>query len=272
MFADEEGKLFRREKFEGSAEMILQIIERNAGRLILAGRVGLHPGRRGGDDEVAPRLYKRGETVEETPRLGEAAEQVRGVDEVEGTEIFAQVHRVAGLVGDPVRHDARRHGDGERLALVHFPVAMIGERFTPTDRFGGVDESGGKIDPDHFAGDFGKLQGRATDRAAEVEGSTDFRGESGRLHRGHGEVETAGGQARGIEADPVEDLRGRSIMEEQIPVAEDLAFVIHRAVRSIRQQGHGADRRIEVFASFEEGEFDEEGEADDFAAELLDQF
>ena len=128
VFADEEGHVESVLEREVGAEMVLQPVEGGAvgGPGVARGEF-FQPGAGGGEKELAAGVDEVGEALEAEEGVGESAEEVGGVDDVEGAEVWPEVHGVAlfemGALGAQVCGDG---GEGFGVAR-GFLVAAIGE-------------------------------------------------------------------------------------------------------------------------------------------------
>ena len=80
------------------------------------------------------------------------------MNEVKSPEIVTQRHRITDLEADAVGLDTLGLANRERLSPVHLAVAGVGDRIALLHLISDVDETRGKIDPDHFVGNAGKLK------------------------------------------------------------------------------------------------------------------
>ena len=123
VFADEEGEVFLVEEAEVWGEGVGDPVD-GAVRGPIGGRGEfLEPCAWGGEDELAALGDEVGETGEEGFGVGEAAEEIGGVDEVERAEVGWEVHGVAAGEGDAVG----LCGVGETGGEGHGEAAFVGD-------------------------------------------------------------------------------------------------------------------------------------------------
>src|SRR5262245_34173516 len=108
MLADEEGEVRLFGEGKVRRERGVQPVERAARRPMVRRCVFLQPGARRGENERAAGADECGQTLEQQLRGGETAEEIGGVDEVEGAEVIAQMHGVALFKADALRSAVRR--------------------------------------------------------------------------------------------------------------------------------------------------------------------
>jgi hypothetical protein len=142
VFADEEGHVEALFEGEVGAEVVFKPVEGGAvgGPGVSRGEF-FEPGAGGGEEELAAGIDEVWEALQAEEGVGEAAEEVGGVDDVEGAEIRAEMHGVAlfevSALGAQVSGDG---GEGVGVAR-GFLVAAIGEGAGLGEVGGGVDEA-----------------------------------------------------------------------------------------------------------------------------------
>ena len=123
VFADEEGEVLLVEEAEVWGEGVGDPVD-GAVRGPVGGRGEfLEPCAWGGEDELAAFGDEVGETGEEGFGVGEAAEEIGGVDEVERAEVGWEVHGVAACEGDAFGLS----GVGETCGEGHGETAFVGD-------------------------------------------------------------------------------------------------------------------------------------------------
>ena len=142
------------------------------------------------------------------------------MDEVEFPQGVRKIHGIALLEGDAAGMDVFRQMGRERLGGVAFPGDLIRNPALGLDGLRSVDEGVGVVDADDFLTGFGKLEGGAADRTADVEGTGDG---AGREEFGDGADRKPQGADRAIF--PGQDFVVLSVMEEEVFIDEALGFV-----------------------------------------------
>lgn len=236
MFPDEEGKVVLADEFEVRGEGGLEPVEGAAtGPAVWRGEFR-EPCTGRGEDEFAARADEGGEAFEEEERIGEPADEVGGVHEVECAERIREVHGIAAGEGDSLREGVGWAMRGEWPCEISFLSDFAVDVIARAEGSGRVDEGLGKVDADDFAAEAGEFEGRATDGAADVEGA----GAWGwiRHFRDGAEGEVEGGD-RSLW--PWEDLVRCPVMEEEVFVNEAGGFVEvrHWLQRVGREKGKG---------------------------------
>lgn len=215
VFPDKEGEVVLADEIEVRGEDGLEPVEGAAAGPAVGRGEFLEPGAGRGEDEFAAGADEAGEAFEEEERVGEPADEVGGVDEVEGAQRVREVHGIAAGEGDALRNGVSRSVRGELPGEVSFLCDFAVDVIVRAEFPGGVDEGLGEVDADDFAAEAGEFEGRTTDGAADVEGAG-----AGRCIRhfrdgAEGEVEGGDGPLR-----PREDFVRGSVVEEEVFVNE----------------------------------------------------
>ena len=154
VLADEEGEVFLPHKREVRGEDFLQPIEGAAGGPTVRGGEFGEPGAGRSKEEMSAGFEERWQTVEKLERPGKAADEVGGVDQIEGAEGVREVHGVTLLEGNAVHVDMVREMGGERFGEMAFPCDLIGHTAFGLNGPGGLDEGLGIVDADDFPAGF----------------------------------------------------------------------------------------------------------------------
>lgn len=234
MLADEEGQLAALPQLEmaGALQALPQMVEGCSRRrgLVGGGRELLHPSGRSGEDEPAAGIHQTGQTLEKTGGCGEAAEEIRRMDEVESPQIVPQGHGIARL-------ETHSAGPGfHRLAMeanllrpMALRLAEAGEVLSLAQGLGGFDEAPGVVDADDFLREAGKLETGPTDGATDIQHPGEPRpGREGEMRAD--DPGGGGGKAehftrQGWQGGSGEDVGLRTEVEQQILVQEPVLFV-----------------------------------------------
>ena len=232
VLADQEGEVFLLDEDEIGGQDFLQPVK-GAARGPAVGRGEFRePSAGGGKEEQAAGMGEGGQAGKEAERIGEAADEVGGVDEIEGPEGFGEVHGIALMEADAFRGDVVREMGGERFGGVAFAGDVIRELALGLDGFRSLDEGVGVVDGDDFPECFGKLERGAAGGAANIESTGWSDGLRKELLDGaDGEVQGADGAVF-----PREDFVVPAVVEEKVFIDEALGFV---------EVGHGKMGRWE---------------------------
>ena len=188
--------------------MLVQVVERQTGRLLCSRSVDVHPGRRGRDDETPALIQQLREPGEEALRLGKSAKKIGRMDEIKSPQVMPQGHCIANFERNPVRVDSPGPAGLESLRQVHFPVSPISRLPLIPDQFGGFNKTGREIDPDHFGGKTGKFECGSAHRTSQVKRPSDGRVLSGRFDRGYRELQASRRKPSCLKTGPVQNLCG----------------------------------------------------------------
>jgi hypothetical protein len=241
-FADEEGEFFDRLEVEVGGEVFLEVVEGGTFGPELGRGEFFEPGGGGGEEETTTGFDEGGKAGEELEGIGEAADQVGGMDDVELAEVGAESHGVAGFEKNASGVGVVGATGDEWGGEVAFVVAAVGMVTVVTDGGGGLDEGHGVVDGDDFVTGFGEFDGGAADGAAEVEGARVFGGVLG------GEFGGVGGEEEGVRWGAFwgGDFFGSAVVEKEVLVEEGGGLV---------EGGHGLEvfsRRCSVFRTEED--------------------
>ena len=99
------------------------------------------PGAGCGEQELASGAHERWKALDELERIGEAAEEIGGVDDVVIAKIGAEVHGIALLEGDAVTTEVVWHTSDESGSGATFIDAVVRHAAVSCEQGGGIDEA-----------------------------------------------------------------------------------------------------------------------------------